>query len=148
MKTQKHNTHLNSNIENVGSDSAQSEVTKFSGDSSSSTTDGIFKVEWLRCAKTNPSRYQFRKEYRISQILFVDIIDAVVQNLAEATNQSVEQIEQRYQHFVNHLYGNRRRLNNFPFIRSVWNEFVAYENGGEPLNPSKSFKEPLYRKAK
>jgi hypothetical protein len=64
-------------------------------------------------------------------------------DLAEQTNTTVRHIKKRYSQFLKRFYGTERLLQHH---QSVWSDFVAYENGGEPLNSDKSFKEPLYLK--
>ena len=55
-------------------------------------------------------------------------------------------IEERYSTFLQHHFGIDMGIENSPYIESVWDEFVEYENGGKPFDAENSFKEKLYPK--
>ena len=92
------------------------------------------------------NRYMFRKSYRTKRIRFLDSIDFRIEDWAKETNTSVGYIEERYSTFLQHHFGIDMGIENSPYIESVWDEFVEYENGGKPFDAENSFKEKLYPK--
>lgn len=74
----------------------------------------------------------------------MDSIDFRIEDWAKETNTSVGYIEGRYSTFLQHNFGIDMGIQNSPYIESVWDEFVEYENGGEAFDPLESFKEPIY----
>ncbi len=126
MNKQKHEIHLNSHIENVGSDALQSEVQKSSA----------------------LSRRAFRVGELDHNTDFIENFRELVCGLALNNGVKADTVWRRYKKFyeLSSLYC--LRFGNFehpPIIRPLWDAFLSFESGSESSNEHPlMFKENIY----
>jgi hypothetical protein len=124
MKQNTKTTHLNSNIENVGSDLSKSEVS-----TAKKNEKTVFRNHWWdRCCD------------------FDENLDEVMVELELNYNLRRHTVFSRYTQFFNNSCQYAYYFEAAPLLPPIWNAFLDFENGSENhiIRNPKMFREQLY----